>query len=102
MQDLGVCDEVECFEDVNIPDVDLTFTSFEDLFASDNDHPSTNIEVSTLLHHVFFLCLHHLSIFICTSNLTLLLLKSRVCNRKIAWKCTRIIAKLPSVAIMTF
>ncbi|XP_073145484.1 putative zinc finger protein At1g68190 [Henckelia pumila] len=35
MQDLGVCDEMRCFDDVNIPDVDLTFRNFEDLFGND-------------------------------------------------------------------
>lgn len=35
MQDLGVCDEIQCFDDVNIPDVDLTFRNFEELFGND-------------------------------------------------------------------
>ncbi|XP_042025855.1 putative zinc finger protein At1g68190 [Salvia splendens] len=57
MQDLGVCDEVGSFEDVNIPDVDVTFQSFEELFGSEqeptnsfeDEHPSfhaTKIEQS--------------------------------------------------------
>lgn len=37
MQDLGVCEEVSCFDDVNIPEVDLTFRNFEDLFGGDQD-----------------------------------------------------------------
>lgn len=37
MQDLGVCDEVQCFDDVNIPDVDLTFRNFEELFGSEQE-----------------------------------------------------------------
>lgn len=56
MQDLGVCDEVGSFEDVNIPDVDVTFQNFEELFGSEqeptnsfeDEHPSfhaTKIEV---------------------------------------------------------
>ncbi|XP_057810697.1 putative zinc finger protein At1g68190 isoform X2 [Salvia miltiorrhiza] len=43
MQDLGVCDEVGCFEDVNIPDVDLTFQSFEELFGSEQE-PTNSFE----------------------------------------------------------
>ncbi|KAL1568390.1 putative zinc finger protein [Salvia divinorum] len=43
MQDLGVCDEVGCFEDVNIPDVDLTFQNFEELFGSEQE-PSNSFE----------------------------------------------------------
>ncbi|KAH6805348.1 hypothetical protein C2S51_030179 [Perilla frutescens var. frutescens] len=39
MQDLGVCDEVQCFDDVNIPDVDLTFRNFEELFGSEQEAP---------------------------------------------------------------
>ncbi|XP_073281541.1 putative zinc finger protein At1g68190 isoform X2 [Primulina huaijiensis] len=35
MQDLGVCDEMRCFDDVNIPDVDLTFRNFEEIFGND-------------------------------------------------------------------
>ncbi|KAG8382842.1 hypothetical protein BUALT_Bualt05G0120400 [Buddleja alternifolia] len=42
MQDLGVCDEVQCFEDVNIPDVDLTFRNFEEIFG--NEHESTRAQ----------------------------------------------------------
>ncbi|KAK6146836.1 hypothetical protein DH2020_020705 [Rehmannia glutinosa] len=37
MQDLGVCDEVQCFDDVNIPDVDLTFRNFEEFFGSEHE-----------------------------------------------------------------
>lgn len=37
MQDLGVCDEVQCFEDVNIPEVDPTFRSFEELFGNEEE-----------------------------------------------------------------
>ncbi|PIN23704.1 hypothetical protein CDL12_03568 [Handroanthus impetiginosus] len=37
MQDLGVCDEVQCFDDVKIPDVDLTFRNFEELFGSEQE-----------------------------------------------------------------
>lgn len=37
MQDLGVCEELLCDDDFNIPDVDLTFQNFEELFAGDQD-----------------------------------------------------------------
>lgn len=37
MQDLGVCDEVQCFDDVEIPDVDLTFRNFEEVFGSEQE-----------------------------------------------------------------
>lgn len=50
MQDLGVCDEVQCLDDVNIPDVDLTFRNFEELFGGEqeapddkNKHPSVEV-----------------------------------------------------------
>lgn len=36
MQDLGVCEELYN-EDFNIPDVDLTFRNFEELFGGDQD-----------------------------------------------------------------
>lgn len=35
MQDLGVCEELVCEDDFNIPDVDLTFRNFEELFDQD-------------------------------------------------------------------
>ncbi|XP_041012900.1 zinc finger protein CONSTANS-LIKE 9-like [Juglans microcarpa x Juglans regia] len=37
MQDLGVCEELVCDDDFNIPDVDLTFQNFEELFAGYQD-----------------------------------------------------------------
>ncbi|XP_050372851.1 putative zinc finger protein At1g68190 [Argentina anserina] len=37
MQDLGVCEELVCHDDFNIPDVDLTFPNFEELFGGDQD-----------------------------------------------------------------
>ncbi|KAK6921688.1 CCT domain [Dillenia turbinata] len=37
MQDLGVCENIDCFGDFDIPDVDLTFRNFEELFAIDQD-----------------------------------------------------------------
>lgn len=37
MQDLGVCEELVWQDDFNIPDVDLTFRNFEELFGSDQD-----------------------------------------------------------------
>jgi hypothetical protein len=35
IQDLGVCQELACDDDFNIPDVDLTFQNFEELFGGD-------------------------------------------------------------------
>ncbi|KAL6186534.1 hypothetical protein ACLB2K_042654 [Fragaria x ananassa] len=37
MQDLGVCEELVCHDDFNIPDVDLTFRNFEEIFGGDQD-----------------------------------------------------------------
>jgi hypothetical protein len=37
MQDLGVCEELVCDDDFNIPDVDLTFQNVEELFGGDQD-----------------------------------------------------------------
>lgn len=36
MQDLGICEEFDCFDDFNIPDVDLTFRNYEELFGVDH------------------------------------------------------------------
>ncbi|CAL5396638.1 unnamed protein product [Camellia sinensis] len=37
MQDLGICEELACINDFNIPDVDLTFQNFEEFFGCDQD-----------------------------------------------------------------
>ncbi|TKY50900.1 putative zinc finger protein [Spatholobus suberectus] len=37
IQDLGICEEFVCQDDFNIPDVDLTFQNFEELFGGDQD-----------------------------------------------------------------
>ncbi|KAK7280414.1 hypothetical protein RJT34_25478 [Clitoria ternatea] len=37
IQDLGICEELVCQDDFNIPDVDLTFQNFEELFGGDQD-----------------------------------------------------------------
>lgn len=37
MQDLGVCNELVCHDDFNIPEVDLTFQNFDEIFNSDQD-----------------------------------------------------------------
>ncbi|KAM2781328.1 hypothetical protein FF1_011119 [Malus domestica] len=37
MQDIGVCEELVCPDDFNIPDVDMTFQNFEELFGGDQD-----------------------------------------------------------------
>ncbi|KAF8390081.1 hypothetical protein HHK36_024602 [Tetracentron sinense] len=39
MQDLGICEEVDCYDGFNIPDVDLTFQNYEALFGADKDQP---------------------------------------------------------------
>lgn len=37
IQDLGICEELSCQDDFNIPEVDLTFQNFEELFGGDQD-----------------------------------------------------------------
>lgn len=37
MQDLGVCEELGCLDDLSVPDVDLTFRNFEELFGGEQD-----------------------------------------------------------------
>ncbi|KAK9223166.1 hypothetical protein WN944_011608 [Citrus x changshan-huyou] len=37
MQDLGVCEDSVCNDDFDIPDVDLTFRNFEELFGGNQD-----------------------------------------------------------------
>ncbi|KAL2546136.1 putative zinc finger protein [Forsythia ovata] len=37
MQDIGVCDQLQCFDDLHIPDVDLTFRNFEELFGGEQE-----------------------------------------------------------------
>ncbi|KAM1193755.1 hypothetical protein ACFX13_021000 [Malus domestica] len=37
MQDIGVCEELVCSDDFDIPDVDMTFQNFEELFGGDQD-----------------------------------------------------------------
>ena len=37
MQDLGVCEDIFCQDDFNMPDIGLTFCNFEDLFGGDQD-----------------------------------------------------------------
>ncbi|KAL2324147.1 hypothetical protein Fmac_023205 [Flemingia macrophylla] len=37
IQDLGICEELVCQDDFNIPDVDLSFQNFEELFGGDQD-----------------------------------------------------------------
>ncbi|KAJ9554074.1 hypothetical protein OSB04_018119 [Centaurea solstitialis] len=46
MQDLGVCEEPSCLDDLNIPDIDLTFKNFEELFRTDQEPPSTDQHTS--------------------------------------------------------
>lgn len=37
MQDLGVCDDRVCFDDLSMPEVDLTFKNIEDLFGDEQE-----------------------------------------------------------------
>lgn len=37
IQDLGICEELVRLDDFNIPDVDLTFQNFDELFGGDQD-----------------------------------------------------------------
>ncbi|XP_022734495.1 putative zinc finger protein At1g68190 isoform X2 [Durio zibethinus] len=37
MQDLGVCEDIFCQDEFNMPDIDLTFRNFEELFGGDQD-----------------------------------------------------------------
>ncbi|KAL7586683.1 hypothetical protein Lser_V15G37150 [Lactuca serriola] len=42
MQDLGVCEEPSCLDDLNIPDIDLSFRNFEELFRSEKEPTSVD------------------------------------------------------------
>ncbi|KAL3824108.1 hypothetical protein ACJIZ3_020137 [Penstemon smallii] len=52
MQDLGVCDEVDSFDDVQIPDVDLIFRNFDEVFGNQNEpsrelvHDNKDIDIA--------------------------------------------------------
>ncbi|KAL9680215.1 hypothetical protein QQ045_018093 [Rhodiola kirilowii] len=46
MQDLGFCEDFECFGD--IPDVDPTFRNFEDLFGGDQDPTRQLIDIEVV------------------------------------------------------
>nr|XP_043613454.1 putative zinc finger protein At1g68190 [Erigeron canadensis] len=46
MQDLGVCEEPSCFDDVNMPDIDLTFRNFEELFRIEQEPTSIDQDTS--------------------------------------------------------
>ncbi|XP_030442873.1 zinc finger protein CONSTANS-LIKE 10 isoform X1 [Syzygium oleosum] len=37
MQDLGICEELVCHDDFNIPEVDVTFQNYEELFGGEQD-----------------------------------------------------------------
>ncbi|KAM7463499.1 hypothetical protein LguiA_031620 [Lonicera macranthoides] len=41
MQDLGVCEELGYLDDMSIPDVDLTFRNFEELFGGEQEPAGT-------------------------------------------------------------
>ncbi|CAN4114553.1 unnamed protein product [Withania somnifera] len=44
LQDLGAYAELECFDNSNMPDVDLTFQNFEELFGEEQDLNDTLVE----------------------------------------------------------
>ncbi|XP_060185053.1 putative zinc finger protein At1g68190 [Lycium barbarum] len=44
LQDLGAYAELECFDNSNMPDVDLTFQNFEELFGEEQDLNNTLLE----------------------------------------------------------
>ncbi|XP_031251821.1 zinc finger protein CONSTANS-LIKE 9 [Pistacia vera] len=44
MQDLGVCEDISCNGEIDIPDVDVTFPNFEDLFGGDQDATRAKID----------------------------------------------------------
>ncbi|KAK4720501.1 hypothetical protein R3W88_010734 [Solanum pinnatisectum] len=44
LQDLGAYAELECFDNSNMPDVDLTFQNFEELFSEEQDLNNTLLE----------------------------------------------------------
>ncbi|KAL8218637.1 hypothetical protein R6Q57_022010 [Mikania cordata] len=46
MQDLGVCEEPSCLDDLDIPDIDLTFRNFEDLFRIEQEPSRENQDKS--------------------------------------------------------
>ncbi|WMV22838.1 hypothetical protein MTR67_016223 [Solanum verrucosum] len=47
LQDLGAYAELECFDNSNMPDVDLTFQNFEELFGEEQDLNNTLLEEDT-------------------------------------------------------
>lgn len=44
LQDLGAYAELECFDNSNMPDVDLTFQNFEELFDEEQDMTCSSME----------------------------------------------------------
>lgn len=40
MQDLGVCEELGCLDELSMPDIDLTFRNFEELFGGGEQEPT--------------------------------------------------------------
>lgn len=44
MQDLGVCEDISSNDDFDIPDVDVTFRNFEELFGGDQDAVRAKID----------------------------------------------------------
>ncbi|KAI3817229.1 hypothetical protein L1987_11018 [Smallanthus sonchifolius] len=50
MQDLGVCEEPSCLDDLNIPDIDLTFRNFEELFRIEQEPTRVDQDKSMTMH----------------------------------------------------
>ncbi|KAF8040325.1 hypothetical protein BT93_B2532 [Corymbia citriodora subsp. variegata] len=48
MQDLGVCEELVCHDDFDIPEVDVTFQNYEELFGGEQDTIRTLLDESKL------------------------------------------------------
>ncbi|KAE8653763.1 B-box zinc finger family protein, putative isoform 3 [Hibiscus syriacus] len=79
MQDLGVCEDTFCPDDFNMPDIDLSFRNFEDLFGVDQgltrgllankDVPSSSMEkemTSNNLVNVNAISMEGISVSACT------------------------------------
>ncbi|KAK1416107.1 hypothetical protein QVD17_31895 [Tagetes erecta] len=52
MQDLGVCEEPSCVDDLNIPDIDLTFKNFEELFRIEQESIREGQDKQSMTTHV--------------------------------------------------
>lgn len=50
MQDLGVCNELACHDDFDIPEVDVTFQNYEELFGGEQDTIRALLDESKLAY----------------------------------------------------